>query len=335
MKASPGQVVSWFGAIQAQDYLAALWALGQRTAGATEKTIEAAIAEGAVLRTHIFRGTWQYVARDDVGWMLDLIGDRIIRGSAGRFRDLELDDRILRRCGELFARALEEGDHLTREEMSDVLERGRLKGMRGRLMHILGHAELSKVIVSGGRRGKQPTFALFSHRAPKARRLEREEALAELALRYFQSRGPATVRDLTWWTGLPVRDTRLAIELAGKALESRTVEGNAYWTTPGKPARRSEGAARLLPAFDEYLVGYADRSAVLDPKFTKRVNAGGGLLKPAIVLDGQVVGTWSRTIAAGRVSLQLSPFTRMDRGQAETVGSVAEKYAKFLGLGLG
>ena len=333
MKASPGEVVSWFGAIQAQDYLAALWALGKRTSGATEATIEAAIADGSVLRTHVFRGTWQYVSRDDVDWMLDLVGERIIRGSASRFRDLELDERTLRRCGALFARALEDGAHLTRAEMGEVLERAGLKGLRGRLMHILGHAELSKVIVSGGRRGKQPTFALLARRAPKPRRLVREEALADLAVRYFQSRGPATVRDFTWWTGLPVRDTRVAIEVAGKSLQPRVVDGVTHWTTGGWSGGRN-GTAHLLPAFDEYLVGYSDRSAVLDPRFTRRVNAGGGILKPAVVVDGQVVGTWSRTIATGGVSVKFSPFTRLDRGQAELVRKVAERYAGFLGLRL-
>ena len=334
MQGSPGEVASWFGAIQAQDYLAALWALGMRTTGATEQSIEAAIADGSVLRTHIFRGTWQYVSRDDVGWMLDLVGERILRGSASRFRDLELDERTLRRCGELFARALEEGAHLTREEMADVLERGRLKGMRGRLMHILGHAELSKVIVSGGRRGKQPTFALFTHRAPKPRTLGREEALAELALRYFQSRGPATVRDFSWWTGLPMRDARVAIELAGKALQPTEVGGRSLWLTSEKPVRPRTGTVHLLPAFDEYLVGYSDRCDVLDPRFTRRVNAGGGLLKPAIVIDGQVVGTWQRTIGQGGVTVKVSPFTKLKPDQAERVMGTAEKYAKFLGLHL-
>ena len=317
--------------MQAQDYLAALWALGQRTAGATEATIEAAIADGSVLRTHAFRGTWQYIAREDVHWILDLVGARVIRSMASRLRELELDDRALKRCGEIFGRALEDGSHLTREEMAAVLERGRLKGMRPRLMHILGHAELSKIIVSGGRRGKQPTFALLAHRAPKVRKLEREAALVELAVRYFQSRGPATARDFSWWIGMSLGDARLAIELAGKSLESRLVGGESYWVTPGKPARPARGA-RLLPAFDEYLVGYVDRSAVLEPKFTRRVNAGGGILKPAVVIDGQVVGTWTRALGKGTVSVATSAFARLSSSQAEAVDRAADGYVAFLGL---
>jgi hypothetical protein len=320
--------------MQAQDYLAALWALGQRTARATEASIDAAIAGGSVLRTHIFRGTWQYVAQDDVRWMLDLVGDRIIRGIGPRLRELELDERILKKCGALFARALEDGSHLTREEMAAVLERGRMKGLRTRLMHVLGHAELSGIIVSGGRRGKQPTFALLEHRAPRPRRLGREAALAELAQRYFQSRGPATAKDFRWWIGMPLRDARLAIKLAGNALESRIADGETYWMTPGESPRTANGVARLLPPFDEYLVGYADRSAVLDPGFLKRVNAGGGMLRPAVVIDGQVVGTWVRTIEKGRVAVQPWYFTVPRRAQVAAVNRAMTRYAEFLGLPL-
>jgi hypothetical protein len=330
--APPGEVVAWFGAMQAQDYLAALWALGQRTAGATETTIEAAIADGSVLRTHAFRGTWQFIAREDVHWMVDLVGARVIRGMASRLRELELDDRVLRRCGEIFGRALEDGSHLTREEMAGALERGGLKGMRSRLMHILGHAELSRIIVSGGRRGKQPTFALLAHRAPRIRKLERDEALAELAIRYFQSRGPATAKDFRWWIGMSLGDARLAIELAGKALESRVVGDETYWISPGKPPRSPNGMTHLLPAFDEYLVGYADRSAVLDPGFIKRVNAGGGVLKPAVVIDGQVVGTWARTLGKGVVSVTTHPFARLNKAQTDAIGRAARDYGAFLGL---
>jgi len=332
MRGAPSDVVAWFGALQAQDYLAALWALGQRTAGATEASIEAAIADGSVLRTHAFRGTWQYIAREDVHWILDLVSARVLRGMAGRLKQLELDDRALRKCGEIFVRALEGGSHLTREEMAEALERGRLKGMRPRLMHILGHAELSGLIVSGGRRGKQPTFALLAHRAPRKRTLEREAALSELAVRYFQSRGPATANDFRWWTGMSLGDARHAIDLAGTSLESRKAGSETYWMTPGKAPRARRGATQLLPAFDEYLVGYADRSAVLDAKFIRRVNAGGGILKPAVVIDGRVVGTWRRTLAKGTVSVAIDAFGPLNRSQSQAIDRTANDYASFLGV---
>jgi hypothetical protein len=274
------------------------------------------------------------VAREDVRWMLDLVGARVIAGAAGRFRELGLDERILKRCGENFARALEGGAHLTRREMAEVLARGRIKDTAGRLMHILGHAEVSGIIVSGARRGKQPTFALLDHRAPKEGRLDREGTLRELAIRYFQSRGPATLRDFTWWTGLPLRETRLAIELARSSLESRVSDGETWWSIPGKRTVRSSVGAHLLPAFDEYLISYADRSAMLDPKFLRRVNAGGGLLRPAVVIDGQVVGTWTRMLGKGSVSVRPRPFAAFTASEREAVRAEAERYAGFLGLPL-
>lgn len=331
LDAAPSKVVSWFGAIQAQDYLAALWALGQRTAGATDATIEAALSDGSVLRTHIFRGTWQCVAREDVRWMLDLVGPRVIAGSRSRLRELGLDEKLLRKCGVLFARALEGGAHLTRLEMAEVLARGRVPSVRGRLMHILGHAELDGIIVSGGRRGKQRTFALLEHRAPRARRLVRDEALAELAVRYFQSRGPATLRDFAWWTGLPMRDLRVAIELAGRSLESATLEGETWWSRPGRSGSLRRGRASLLPAFDEYLVGYTDRSAVLDARFAKQVNAGGGMLRPAVVIDGKVVGTWSRRLVKTGAEVSVRPFNRFTRAERQAVDAALTRYVKFLG----
>lgn len=332
MDAPPARVVAWFAAIQAQDYLAALWALGLRTAKATEATIEAAIADGSVLRTHVFRGTWQYVTREDVRWMLDLVGARVIAASASRYRELELDERTLRACCALFARALEGGNQLTRREMTDVLMRGRISAVNSRLLHILGHAELAGVITSGGRRGKQPTFALLDDRAPIAKSRTRDESLAELGVRYFQSRGPALVRDFVWWTGLTVREARLAVELAGPWLESRAIGGETWWMAPGNGARRGRDRAHLLPAFDEYLVGYADRSAMVDPQFMRKVNAGGGMLKPAVVVDGQVIGTWSRTLGKGTVSVIVSPFRTLTKAQREAIRRAIERYAAFLGL---
>jgi hypothetical protein len=316
--------------MQAQDYHAALWALGQRTARATETTVEAALSEGSVLRTHIFRGTWQFVAREDVRWMLDLVGSRVIAGAMSRFRQLELDETLLRKCGALFARALEGGAHLTRLEMAKVLTRGGVPSVRGRLMHILGHAELDGIIVSGGRRGKQPTFALLEHRAPRARRLVREAALAELAVRYFQSRSPATVRDFAWWTGLPIRDVRMAIDLAGPSLESATLDGVTWWSRPGRGGKMRRDKACLLPAFDEFLVGYADRSAVLDARFVKQVNAGGGMLKPAVVIDGEVVGTWSRRLAKSGAEVTLRAFKPLSRIQRRALDQAIARYRKFL-----
>jgi hypothetical protein len=322
--------VAWFGAMQAQDYLAARWALGLRTPGATEATIEAAIAEGRVIRTHVFRGTWQYVAREDVRWMLDLVGARLIASWAPGFRRHGLDARMLGRCAERWAKALAGGRQLTRPEMAAVLTRGRIAAA-SRLSYILGYAELAGVIASGGRRGNQPTWALLDERVPPSRPPSRDEALAEVARRYFQSRGPATVYDFAWWTGLGLGQAREALALAQGSLISERVDGEAYWLVDGKAASRRSPSVHLLPAFDEYLVGYRDRSAVLDLAHVRKVNAGGGMLSPAVVVDGRIVGTWRRAIGSGAVRVAVSPFRRLSGPEREGVGAAAGRYSRFCG----
>jgi len=327
--AAPAEVVAWFGAMQAQDYRAALWALGLRTPGATEATIEAAIAEGDVIRTHVFRGTWQFVAREDLRWMLDLVGSRLIASWTPGFRRHGLDARTLGRCAELWAKALAGGRHLTRPEMAAVLTRGRIAAA-SRLSYILGYAEMAGVIASGGRRGKQPTWALLDDRVPASRPVARDEALAELARRYFQSRGPATLKDFAWWTGLPAGQTREALELVRGELVSKQEGGETYWLVDGKTVPRKSPSAHLLPAFDEFLVGYQDRSAVLDPAHRRRVNAGGGMLSPSVVADGRIVGTWRRSIGRDAVTVAVSPFARLTASEREAIRTAAGRYGRFL-----
>lgn len=329
---APAEVVAWLGGMQAQDYLAALWALGLRTPQATQAAVEAAIADGSVIRTHLFRGTWQYVARGDVRWMLALVGARVIAAGASRYRQLALDARTLERCRELFTAALEGGRQLTRKEMGDVLARGGITAMSTRLLHVLGHAELAGVICSGGRRGKQATYALLDDRVPPARAKARDEALAALAARYFQSRGPATDRDLAWWTGLTLADAREAIQLVRTDLIAERVDGETYWMADGSVVSRRSPSAHLLPAFDEYLIGYQERGALLDPAHVRKVNAGGGILSPVALVDGRVIGIWKRTLGKDAVAIAVRPFGRVGRGEREAVAKAAERYARFLGL---
>jgi hypothetical protein len=329
--ADPAAVVRWFGAIQAQDYLGALWALGLRTARSSESSIQAALDEGSVIRTHVFRGTWQYVAREDLRWMLALIGPRLLASYASRYRALSLDVKMLERACDLFAQALEGDRALTRAEMAAVLERRRISS-RGRLMHVLGHAELSGVICSGARRGRQPTFALLRERTPETKPRTREQALAELAERYFQSRGPATERDFAWWTGLPIRDARESIELAKPKLEATKLGEQKYWFAEAAPAARRAPGTHLLPAFDECLIAYKARDAFVDPRYLRTINAGGGMLKPTLFSEGKALATWQRVIEKNAVSIRVKPFRALGAEERDAVAAAAERYARFLGL---
>jgi hypothetical protein len=329
---SPAEVVRHFGALQAQDYLGSLWALGLRTAKSSEARIEGALAEGSVLRTHIFRGTWQYVTPADVRWMLSLVGERVIASAASRHRQLGLDAKTLRRSADLIGEALTGQKHLTRRELSLVLSRRRIDTSDARLLHMLGHAELGGIICSGPRRGKQATFALLAERVPEAPSLTREQGLEELARRYFASRGPATERDFGWWTGLPLRDVRHAIELTKTRLERAMIDGREHWSAGETQGRRPAAGIHLLPAFDECLVAYRDRSAFVYAQHVRKINAGGGMLKPAVLCNGRVVGTWQRSLGKHHVILDVRPFRRLSARERVMLKAAAERYAAFLGL---
>jgi hypothetical protein len=331
---APKDLVAWLGAVQAQDYGATKWALGLRLGGATESAVEQAIANGSVIRTHALRFTWQLVAPEDVRWMLALVAPRLRARIAARHRQLELDAATIRRSNAALEKALRGGQHLTRSELAVALTRARVSSAGQRLAHLLGCAELDGLICGGARRGKQHTYALLEQRvAKRAKQLSREESAAELGRRYFQSRGPASVADFSWWSGLSPADARAAIAALGSELVSERVDGQTLWQAHAAPAaaRLVVSNASLLPAFDEYLVGYRDRGAVLEPKHVKRLNAGGGMLGPCIVLRGRVVGGWRRELGRSHVAVELDLFEPATRAERSAIVRAAERFGEFLG----
>lgn len=331
----PGDVVRRMGAVQAQDYLGSLWAVGLRTRGATEGVVERAIADRSVVRTWPMRGTLHFVAASDVRWMLGLLTPRVVARSAGRYRQLELDERTFARSGDVLTRALRGGRSLTRNALYGVLESARIpvKGQRG--IHILSRLAQDGLICFAAREGKQHTFALLEEWVPAAVSLKREEALAELARRYFESHGPATLQDFVWWSGLKTTDARAGLEAAEPNLLRETVEGRTYWlpSSADDSASESKGAspsALLLPVYDEYTVAYRDRTAVLSPSDAGR--AGNGIFRHVLVIDGRVAGTWGRALRKDSVVITLSPFVKVGRVEARAVASAADRYGKFLGV---
>lgn len=332
----PGSVVAWMGAVQAQDYLGALWALGIRTKGAREEAIEQAIADRTVVRTWPMRGTLHFVAPADIRWMLALLTPRVIAGQRGRHRQLALDQAVFDRSRDLLTRVLEGGRQLTRDALYEILEAAGISTAGQRGIHILARLAQDGLLCFAARQGKQQTFALLEEWVPPARTLERDEALAELAGRYFTSHGPATVQDFTWWSGLTVADAKRGIELAGERLDREAIDGQEYWLSaaepgPGPAAGPPSPTAWLLPPFDEYTVAYKDRSAVLDPTLGKLMSIN-GIFYPVIVLDGRVAGTWKRTIKKGSVVITLSPFASLKKKELQAVAAAAERYGAFLGM---
>src|SRR5262249_18116659 len=233
----PGDVVSWLGAVQAQDYLGALWAVGLRMRNAIEADIERAIAEGTVIRTWPMRGTLHFVAAADVRWMLDLLTPRGVANNAQRLlRQVCLDESGFARSKELFARALQGGKRLTRNAIYKVLEADGVSAAGQRGLHILWRLAQDGFICFGARAGKQQTFALLDEWAPQQSRMSREEALAEIARRYFTSHGPATLQDFAWWSGLTTADASVGLEMAKRRLTPEVINGQNYWLASSMPA---------------------------------------------------------------------------------------------------
>ncbi len=329
----PGDVVQWLGAVQAQDYAAAKWAVGLRLQGVTSDDIEQAFAAGAILRTHLMRPTWHFVSPADIRWLLALTAPRVYAASAYWYRRLELDDATCRCSNAVLANALQGGKQLTRPELVSVLQQaGIATDDLQRFTYLMMRAELDGIVCSGARRGKQFTYALLDERAPQARTLDHDEALAELSRRYFTSHGPAALKDYIWWSGLTAADASSGLEMVKSKLIHEAVDGQTYWfSTATPPAKDLSSTVYLLPNFDEYIVGYTDRSAVFDASHTKKLDPRGNILfNYTIVMDGRVVGTWKRTLKKDAVIITPSLFTPLNTAETRAFAVSANRYGAFL-----
>ena len=325
-------VVEWLGAVQAQEYEPAKWALGLRLADAADGDIERAFEEGRILRTHVMRPTWHFVTPADIRWMLDLTAPSVHRRMAVYDRQLGLDAATKRRSAAVMEKALGNGAFLTRVELGERLKHAGLAMDGMRLAHLALYAELEGIVCSGPRRGKKFTYGLIAERAPKARRLSRDESVAELSLRYFRSHGPATVRDFVWWSGLVTADAKRGIEMIGA--KRHEIDGQTYWTA-GPAARTTARVklAHLLPIYDEYVVSYRDRIAVPHGPSMIPSGTGGGYVtfQHALVIGGQIAGTWRMSRGAQGVAIAATALRRLSPGERSAVADAADRYARFLG----
>lgn len=330
---APEEVVAWFGAVQAQDYLGSLWALGQRMRGATEAGVEAAESRRAIVRTWPMRGTLHFVAAADVRWMTQLLAPRVLARNAARIkREVGVDAAVVARCREVLARELEGGRRLERGALYQALEARRIRTGNSRGLHILGWLAMEGTICLAGRSGKQHTFALLDDWIPPTPPLERTAALAALAARYFTSHGPATLLDFMWWAGVTVKDARVALDAARSRLSSEVIGAREYhWSARSR--KRIHGPAsprvKLLPAFDEYTVAYEDRALLLAG--AKKVNSM-GVLSQVVVADGFVVGNWKRSFDKDAVRITAKLLRPLTLAQNAALTDSARAFGRFLGL---
>ncbi len=330
------EIVFELGAVQAQDFGMGKWAIGTRLRGATERAVHAAIESGEVVRMHLLRPTWHFVHRKDVRWMLDLTAPNIRASMSYRDRQLGLTDETVRKSTRIIEKALKAGP-VTRDGLVSALAAAGIPNEDNRAAHLLMRAELDKVACSAPVLDGGLAHVLFDAWIPPAPRVPKDEALATLASRYFSTRCPATVQDFSWWSGLPLTDARRALEMLGPGF---TVEATGRRILVHRvPPRRSRADAAdgrsvaLLPAFDELVLSYADRSALFAPGDTLQRVVAGGVIKPIVVAGARVIGTWSRRADGQKVAITvtIARFGRSVPAGRAAIEEAAELHATFLG----
>jgi hypothetical protein len=330
---TPADLAHYMGAVQAQDYTGAKWALGMRLKGCTDELIEKAFTDGDIIRTHVLRPTWHFVHPKDIRWMLELTARRIQASAASRHTQLGLDNNVLSRCESVITTAFDGHKQLSRDIISDTFQKNGIVTNEQRFVHIMMHLELEQVVCSGGREGKQFTYALFDSRVPTTKTLSKEEALATLVERYFTSHGPATLADFVWWSGLTNADAKTGLEANKAKLSNLVFEGNTYWFAerPNAPIIKP-GTAYLLPNYDEYIVSYKDRSATIAAQNLSLADPRGTIFNHTIILNGQIEGLWKRMFRKDTLELEVIPFKKLSVANGNAIEKAAKKYADFLGL---
>jgi hypothetical protein len=325
------EVVNWMGAVQAQDYPMAKLAIGVRLHDSTDKEIESAFNKGKFLRTHVLRPTWHFVSADDIYWMIQLTAFHIKKSLRTRQKFLEIDEKTIRKSSKILEKELANGEHLTREELFFRLEAERIETANQRGVHILVDAELNGLICSGRIKDNQRTYALFEERVPKRISFSREESLAKLATKYFSSHGPATLHDFIWWSGLPVGDARKSIEMIKEDFSSEKIESQIYWFKNSLTVLpRYKNNSYLLPAYDEYLISYKDRSSALAFKDHRNTVSSNGIFRPSIIVDGKVTGTWRKALKEEEIIVEAKLFKEQNKAVLRSLKIKSAELEKFL-----
>jgi hypothetical protein len=326
---SPKALLKWMGAMQAQDYAMSKWAVGTRLKNFTEKKVEAALNKGEIIRTHVLRPTWHLVPAEDIYWMLELTAPKILANMKRRHKELGLSDSTLSKATAIIKKALTKSPFLTREELAGLISKAKIKTTENRLSHLLLYAELKGLICNGPVHHKKQTYALLPKRVKRGKKLTREKALAELAKRYFQSHGPATADDFSWWSGLTPREAKQGIALVKPALDTVTIGTKTFYFKKST-GNKAKSSFHLLPAFDEFIISYKDRSATLDPKHRSRSISFNGIFKPIIIHNGRVIGLWKRNLKKGTVIIETEFFGK-GKAPSSVMKKAEEQFKIFLG----
>ena len=326
---TPGEVVNWLGAVQAQEYAGAVWSLGLRLPGARKSVINQAFDDGELLRTHALRPTWHFVMPADIRWILDLTAPRVHAANGYWYRKFELDDTLFSRSAEVLRTELQ-GQPRTRAELAAALARVGIQAGGLRLGYLMMHAELEQLICSGPRRGKQFTYMLLDERVPPGNPVERDAALAELTRRFFTSHGPALIQDFVGWSGLTIADARAGLHLAGSQLSEQHVDGKHYWNGVATAAPGATSNAYLLPQYDELFSGYKDYSAFMDSRHAEQART--AAFFNVVMVDGRLVGNWRRTIKGRTILVETAPWRAWSAAEQDACAAAGDRLGAFVGL---
>jgi hypothetical protein len=326
-------VVARMGALQAQDYTSVTWAIGSRVQGSTMEEVENALDGGELIRTHVLRPTWHVVSAKDVRWMLELTAARIKQRMKPRDTQLGLTPTLIKQSESILVKALEGGVHLTKESLNVLWNQASIPTTEYRDAHLLMHAELDGLACSGKRIGKSLSYALLDERVPMGEKFSKEEALAKLAERYFNSHGPATLQDFIWWSGLNVGDAKQGIESVKNDFHAETIGLQTYLIPDDLASLGVEkDVVHVLPAYDEFIIAYQDRTATLIPADFQKIVSNNGVFRPALLLDGKVVGVWKRTIKKGMLEVEATLFCALSRKIHLKMEEAFKQYGHFQGL---
>jgi len=328
---SPPAVVAGLLAVQSENHPQASWAVATRTPGITEAEFARLFDDGVILRTHVLRPTWHYVRPDDIRWLVELTAPRVNRQFVQLQRILGVDDAVLDASAQVITDALAGNVHLTRDAMGERLRDAGLPADGQRLGVMMANAELSALVCSGAMTGRHHTYALLDERAPQARRLDRDEALAEIVLRYFTGHGPATERDLAYWATLTLTDIRAGLADVADRLDHVEHDGRTYWFgQPPPDGGPVSPRGHLLQILDEYHNGYQDSRHVLD--VDGLVPGGRGATVGMTLVDGQMVGDLRRTVRTNEAVFEIRLFRDLDDGELEALHAAGDRYGRFLDL---
>ncbi len=324
------ETIEWLGAMQAQDYEMAKWGIGVRIANSTDQLIESSIDKGEIIRTHLLRPTWHFVSADDIYWMLELSAPRIKAMLKSRHKQLEITETVIKKSHNVIVNALSQGSHLTRKELVIELEKSGIVTKENRAAHLLMLAELDKIICSGKTKARKQTYAIFSERVPHKKKITRDEAMAELAKKYFTSHCPATLQDFAWWSGLSIRDAEQALEMIKPTLISEDINSLTYWISGSySPPKVNEKLMYLLPAYDEFVISYKDRSSIFSVENQKKTISSNGMFWPTIVLNGKVKGLWKRKVKKDTVSIEANLFEPLPQKIKKLIEKKAISFGNF------